>query len=231
MPVTTVPAPRTLKLRSTHSRTSASGSGWRQPVGQPQQFGADMVEIRAERHRAISEGGGGEPVVCLPDGGAGIGQVGLADHQQPVPDAATRPARPGAHRTAASSLRWRRRRTDTAGTGPTPASMLVTNRRWPGTSTNATWRPSQFGPGETEVDGQAAALLFGQLVGPHAGEPVHQGGFAVVDVSGGGYDEHARTAAASSSSCSGGTVRKSSRHRPASKRPTTGGLAARSAAA
>ena len=29
----------------------------------------------------------------------------------------------------------------TAGTGPAPASMLVTNRSCPGTSTNATWPP------------------------------------------------------------------------------------------
>ena len=29
----------------------------------------------------------------------------------------------------------------TAGTGPTPASVVVTNRSWPGTSTNATVAP------------------------------------------------------------------------------------------
>ena len=46
--------------------------------------------------------------------------------------------------------------------------------------------PAELGPREAEVDGQAPALLFGQPVRPHAGEPVQQGRLAVVDVPGGG---------------------------------------------
>ncbi len=54
--------------------------------------------------------------------------------------------------------------------------------------------PVDVGPREAEVDGQPAALLLGQPVGPHAGEPLHERRLAVVDVAGGGYDIHASTA-------------------------------------
>ena len=74
--------------------------------------------------------------------------------------------------------------------------MFATNRSWPGTSTKASARPSMLGPREAEVDGQPAALLLGQPVGPHAGEPVHERRLAVVDMAGRGYDIHASTAAA-----------------------------------
>ena len=91
--------------------------------------------------------------------------------------------------------------------------------------------PLELCPGEAEVDGQTQALLFGPPVRPHPGEPLHQGRLAVIDVPGGGYDEHARTAARTRPSSSGATVRRSSRHRPDSKRPTTGGSPVRSATA
>ena len=91
--------------------------------------------------------------------------------------------------------------------------------------------PVDVGPREAEVDGQAAALLLGQPVGPHAGEPLHERRLAVVDVPGRGYDIHASTARTSASSSSGATVRRSSRHRPPSRRPTTAGVPVRSGAA
>src|SRR6185295_8569493 len=83
-----------------------------------------------------------------------------------------------------------------------------------------------------EVDGHAAAAFLGPAVRFHPGEGAHQGGLAVVDVAGGGYDVHARsTAAARASSASSGTQRRSSRSRPRSTRPTTAGVPVRSLAA
>ena len=84
--------------------------------------------------------------------------------------------------------------------------------------------PVDVGPRETEVDGQAAALFLRQPVGPHTGEPLHQRRLAVVDVPGRGYDIHASTARTSASVVlRSATVRRSSRHLPPSKRPTTAG--------
>ena len=55
--------------------------------------------------------------------------------------------------------------------------------------------------------------------------------YAVVDVARGRYDVHASTACASRPSSSAATVRRSSRHRPPSSRPTTAGVPVRSGAA
>ena len=46
--------------------------------------------------------------------------------------------------------------------------------------------------GKAQVDGEAAALLFSQAVGVHAGEGAHQAGLAVVDMAGGG-DDHGQS--------------------------------------
>ena len=51
----------------------------------------------------------------------------------------------------------------------------------------------QLAPGETEIDGQAARFLFGPAIGVDAGERLHEGALAVVDVSGGADDVHAIT--------------------------------------
>jgi hypothetical protein len=63
---------------------------------------------------------------------------------------------------------------------------VVTNRSWPGTSTNATGPDGQVGPGEPEVDGHAAARLLGVAVGLHPGERPDERRLAVVDVPGRG---------------------------------------------
>ena len=47
--------------------------------------------------------------------------------------------------------------------------------------------------GEAQVDGHAAGLLFGQMVGVDAGERAHQRGLAMVHMAGGG-DDHATPA-------------------------------------
>src|SRR6478752_10549712 len=60
--------------------------------------------------------------------------------------------------------------------------------------------PVDVGPREAEVDGQAPALLLGEPVRPHAGEAVHERRLAVVDMTRGRYDVHARTAWTTNSS-------------------------------
>ena len=47
----------------------------------------------------------------------------------------------------------------------------------------------EFEMGETNVDGDAAALLFFQAVGVDAGQSLDQRGLAMVDVAGGAYDD------------------------------------------
>ena len=71
-----------------------------------------------------------------------------------------------------------------------PASMLLTNRSWPGTSTKPRTRAvRRRHVGEAEVDGDAAGLLLLQPVGVDAGQRPDQRGLAVVDVAG-GADDH-----------------------------------------
>ena len=78
-----------------------------------------------------------------------------------------------------------------ASTAPTPASMFLRKRTWPGTSTNATPLPGrQRRPREAEVDGEAAPLLLGEPVGVHAGEREDERRLAVIDVARGGDDVH-----------------------------------------
>ena len=66
---------------------------------------------------------------------------------------------------------------------PTPASMFLTKRSWPGTSTKPMPHSGvRSQVREAEVDGDAAALLFLQAVGVDAGERPDERGLAVVDV-------------------------------------------------
>ena len=82
-----------------------------------------------------------------------------------------------------------------------PATIVRTNRSWPGTSTSESRRPSgELERRVAEVDRDAARLLLGQPVGVLAGERAHEPRLAVVDVAGGAdRQRHARTAAATSS--------------------------------
>ena len=73
---------------------------------------------------------------------------------------------------------------------PAPASMFLTKRSWPGTSTKARRSDGrQLQVGEAEVDGDAAALLFLEAVGVDAGERLHQRGLAVIDMPGRAGDD------------------------------------------
>ena len=79
----------------------------------------------------------------------------------------------------------------TAGTGPTPASIVETKRSWPGTSTKAT-SPDlrQRGPAVAELDRESAPVLLGQPVGLLPGQGPHQRRLAVVDMACRGDDLH-----------------------------------------
>ena len=86
-------------------------------------------------------------------------------------------------------------------TAPTPASMFLMKRSWPGTSTKPTSLPDgSVGEREAEVDGEPARLLLGEAVGIGAGEREDERRLAVVDVAGGGDDPHASPRVAPSGS-------------------------------
>ena len=145
VPVTTVPLPRTVNARSTNNRTRPSVTG----AGSPPTSRASAArtssspapvtaltatastapsEVRASRSRANASAGAGS---------ARSARV-----------TTSRPCRtPSESRTSTCSLVCARQpssaatTTTTPGTGPTPASIVPTNRSWPGTSTNATVSP------------------------------------------------------------------------------------------
>src|SRR5690606_16328491 len=111
----------------------------------------------------------------------------------------------------------------------------------------------QRGPGEAELDGEAAAGLLGEAVRFDAGQGAHERGLAVVDVPGGRDHLHQRaappsapsavpvravtsaraavTAATRASSLSTGTQRRSSRQASPRTVPITAGVPRRSGAA
>jgi hypothetical protein len=67
--------------------------------------------------------------------------------------------------------------------------MLLMNFSWPGTSTTGDHAAGQAKGRESQVDGDAAFLLFRQAVRLDAGQCADQGGLAVVDVAGGTDDD------------------------------------------
>ena len=73
---------------------------------------------------------------------------------------------------------------------PTPASMFLTKRSWPGTSTKPRRSSGrEFEVREAQVDGDAAALLFFQAVGIDAGQGLDQRRFSMIDVARGSDDD------------------------------------------
>ena len=197
----------------------------RQPVDHRNQLCSNLIQVSTKYDGCI-----GNPLSRLPDGALGIGEVGLADHHQHMPDA----------QCVQGGQMFLGLRHPPFGGGndehhrghrPHPGEHVRDEPLMARHVDESELPPVDLGPRETEVDGQAAALFFGQPVGPHAGEPLHERRLAVVDVPCRGYDIHARTAPTSASSSSGATVRRSSRQRPASRRPTTAGVPVRSGAA
>ena len=195
VPVTTVPLPVMLNTRSTHSRTGAAGSG----VGSPAASSASAVRssgrpwpVTALTAIAGSRAEAGPP--DLVDGPArgrpGIGEVGPRHRQQPAGDAQRvdrgqvlgglrHPAAVGGHHE-----QHRRHRSDSGQhVRHEPLVSGHVHKRQPLTA-------RQRQPGEAQVDGQAAAALFGPAVGLHPGQRPHQGRLAVIHVPRGGDDLH-----------------------------------------
>ena len=81
------------------------------------------------------------------------------------------------------------------------------------------------GPGEAEVDGEASLLLLGPAIRIPAGESLHEGGLAVVDMTGRSDDRHqmAASAEATIESSSGWTDRRFTSAAPSRRAATTGG--------
>ena len=145
VPVTTVPLPITLNARSTQIRTGAPASGTGRPA--------------ASRSSAPTSAGRPSPVAALtatastsPRLDAAISRPAWASagpgSARSARVTASRPCRmPRASITARCSADCgiqpssAATTNSTAGTGPTPASMFVTNRSCPGTSTKASRSP------------------------------------------------------------------------------------------
>ena len=72
---------------------------------------------------------------------------------------------------------------------PAPASMFLTKRSCPGTSTKPIESRASIEMREADVDGNAAAFFFCEAVRVDTGERFDQRGLAVIDVSGGADDD------------------------------------------
>ena len=70
-----------------------------------------------------------------------------------------------------------------------PASMFLTNRSCPGTSTNPKCTSPTRHLGKSEIDRYAAPFLLGQTVGVDARQRFNERGLAVIDMPG-GADDH-----------------------------------------
>ena len=188
-------------------------------------MGANLIQVRSEDDRRVPQ-----PLPDLRDSGPGVGEIRLTDHHQDMLDAESQyrgemflglrhPAFGG------GDDEHHRRRCPNACEHVRDEALVARH-------VDECEPPAvDLGPREAEVDGQAAALLLGEPVRPHAGEAVNQRRLAVVDMTRGRYDVHARTAWTTNSSSAPATVRRSSRQRPASRRPTTAGEPVRSGAA
>ena len=83
---------------------------------------------------------------------------------------------------------------------PTPASMFLMKSMCPGTSMTPTGSPGvpagsvvrrrQSQPGKTQVDRHLALFFLAQAIRVNAGQGVHQGRLAVIDVAGGADHAH-----------------------------------------
>ena len=145
VPVTTVPAPRMVKARSTQSRTSPSTSGAGSRRASAAERRPQVVET-LRRSRPDTHTAGSRPEASTPPGAPGPRRAPSSGSARSERVTTSTPCRHAERvqrgevlrRTAASSPRRRRPRTSPrAPDRPRPA-CCVTNRSWPGTSTNAT---------------------------------------------------------------------------------------------
>ena len=87
------------------------------------------------------------------------------------------------------ALRRRRSRAVPTSMPPTPASMFLMKRSWPGHVDDADLAPArQRQPGKTKVDGHPAFLFFTEPVGVDARQGADERGLTVIHVAGGAYD-------------------------------------------
>ena len=142
VPVTTTPAPFTVKCRSTQSRTSASRSG----CGTAESTSTNVVRkvSRPAPVRALTGTTGAPAREVRASSAAARSTIG-AGSARSERVTATRPCRTpsacsAARCSAACGIHGSSAATTSSatGTGPTPASIVLMNRSWPGTSTNAT---------------------------------------------------------------------------------------------
>ena len=141
VPVTTVPAPLMVNRRSIHSRTSASGSAAGRPCT------SSTSRVRSSSRPApvrLLTGTTGDPrndVCCSSASARAAAGAGSARSLRVTATTAcrTRRASSAARCSAACGIHGSSAATtnSTAGTGPTPASIVEMKRSWPGTSTNA----------------------------------------------------------------------------------------------
>ena len=144
VPVTTVPAPFTLKARSTHRRTGACASGTGtaartsssacRSAAMPSPVGADTGIMGASAS--------GVPASCVR-----ISAVRSTVARSLRVSAIMPCSTPSARKASRWSVDWACHPSSaattkrTTGAGPTPASILPRNFSWPGTSTKATSAP------------------------------------------------------------------------------------------
>ena len=181
--MTTVPLPRMVNARSTHSRTGAVDVAAR-AAARPAGPGRRAARRRPEPGRAARP----RPPRPSPrlDAGAAAPRaspVAGAGSARSLRVTASSPCRRPSASTAARCSRGLRRQpssaattNSTAGAGPSPASMLPMKRWCPGTSTKREHLAGrQRRPGVAEVDRHPAPALLGPAVGLHAGERPDQG--------------------------------------------------------
>jgi hypothetical protein len=147
VPVTTVPAPRIVKTRSTNSRVRASAGG-----GAAASIASRAARISSRPSPVADETGTiGAACSAVPSSRRRTSAVAAARRSSSTRSRFVRATTASA--TPSTSRIWRcsslcgfhpssaATTNSTSGTGPTPASMFAMNRSWPGTSTNPTSRP------------------------------------------------------------------------------------------
>ncbi len=153
----------------------------RQPLGQRHQLHANPVQVGAD-----DDARAWQAFSHLFDGGRGVREVGLADDDEDVSDAERLERGEvllGLRHPALGCGDDEHHRGNRPNAREHVGDEPVVARHVDERKLTAV----DLGPREAEIDRQAAALLLGQPVGPHAGQPLHEGGLAVVDVACGGY--------------------------------------------
>ena len=194
VPVTTVPAPRMVKTRSTPTRTRSRRRRRRQRLERAAQRLAQAIDPLARARRAVHDVGAPPRPEQLARLLAGEGReirlhrVGLVHDDDGAVE-----AQQLAHRDVLAGLghdplvgrddehhELHARSARDHGAHQAPVT---------GDVHDAGVQAAQIERREAELDRDAALLLLGEAIGVDAGQRAHQGRLAVVDVAGGAYDE------------------------------------------